>query len=357
MQPKKIVFIGTQTEISFYEECNCLVSNFNPFKYLGASSFTCVDTVDALWRNKNPDYMRMLDDFTESHGDADIIVANWINPFHPEWLSITFSNTIKIYGCIDDPPATYQRTINSLWAFDAAFYVSPSYSDNFTMKSLLNMCNIEQTYWYPLSAGSVSDKHLLEVSESLDKRELGLIYVGNLYGNKYDRLVTIKNKLGNNFSIFGRWQFWGYAGLLAPLKSRKLMCYRVKSISEQQKRNYYLHHKIGLNMHFSDKRETGNMRMYEVPYHGMMLLCDKAADNAHEEIFKPDIEAIYYDDVEDAIDKATYYLKHDDKRKRIAMAGFQKYCDLYDSNKCLIDFLHWACNVKLRHSPSLLLTN
>jgi len=88
--------------------------------------------------------------------------------------------------------------------------------------------------------------------------------------------------------------------------------------------------------------ETGNMRMYEVPAHGAMLLCDKAGLNAHEQIFEPDKEAVFYDSIEDAIQKIEYYLQHDEERKRVARAGFNRVHADYDGESNLKHFLDWA---------------
>ncbi len=83
-------------------------------------------------------------------------------------------------------------------------------------------------------------------------------------------------------------------------------------------------------------------RMYEIPAHGTMLLCDKAGLNAHEQIFEPDKEAVYYDSIEDAIEKIEYYLKHDEERERIARAGFARVHRDYDGESNLKRFLDWA---------------
>jgi spore maturation protein CgeB len=85
--------------------------------------------------------------------------------------------------------------------------------------------------------------------------------------------------------------------------------------------------------------------MYEVPAHGMMLLCDKAGMDAHENIFEPDKEAVFYDSIEEAIDKIHYYLKHDEQRERIARAGFARVHRDYDGESNLKRLLDWAIAV------------
>ena len=86
--------------------------------------------------------------------------------------------------------------------------------------------------------------------------------------------------------------------------------------------------------------------MYEVPAHGMMLLCDKAGLNAHEQIFEPDKEAVFYDSIEDAIEKIDYYLDHPEDRLRIAKAGFARVHRDYDGEQSLKNLLDWASGLR-----------
>jgi spore maturation protein CgeB len=86
--------------------------------------------------------------------------------------------------------------------------------------------------------------------------------------------------------------------------------------------------------------------MYEIPAHGMMLLCDKAGLNAQERIFAPDKEAVFYDSMDDAIEKIEYYLAHHEERERIARAGFARVHREYDGETVLKNFLDWADGLK-----------
>ena len=93
------------------------------------------------------------------------------------------------------------------------------------------------------------------------------------------------------------------------------------------------------------------MRMYEAPAHGMMLLCDKAGLNAHAQIFEPDKEAVFYDSIEDAIEKIEYYLEHDEERIKIAQAGFARVHRDYDGELNLKNLLDWASGLRKNVGP------
>jgi spore maturation protein CgeB len=179
------------------------------------------------------------------------------------------------------------------------------------------------------------------------ERENDLIYVGQQYGPKVDRLIKLKHRFGSRFRIHGKWPLAGYGGIARIVKGRRPLWTRVRPISGRERASLYYRTKIGINMHLSMiPRETGNMRMYETPAHGMMLLCDKAGLNAHAQIFEPDKEAVFYDSIEDAIEKIEYYLEHEEERIRIAQAGFARVHRDYDGELNLKNFLDWASGLR-----------
>ena len=94
--------------------------------------------------------------------------------------------------------------------------------------------------------------------------------------------------------------------------------------------------------------------MYEVPAHGMMMLCDKAGRNAHEKIFTPNKEAVFYESIDEAIDLIDYYLARDSERIEIARAGFERVGRDYDWESNLLHFLDWAWSLRdrRRHAES-----
>jgi hypothetical protein len=69
-------------------------------------------------------------DFVDAYRDACLIILATYNPIHPEILHRRLRLPTKILGFIDDPYSTYERGIPYLWAFDGAFYISPSDDEN-----------------------------------------------------------------------------------------------------------------------------------------------------------------------------------------------------------------------------------
>lgn len=309
--------------------------------------FFKAETMDLLWQSKNIQYLSFLKDFKTKFESYDILISDQINPFHPEWLSVNFENTVKIFGMIDDPVCTYHRTLSSIWAFDGVFYVSPSYNEMFSMEEFLEKYNKSiSTHFLPHARlNSLSSEHLNQVENSFTKREKGILYVGAYYESKIDRLIRFKNAFPRDFDVFGFWPYYGFRGILRSLKFKPTFNFRVPSLSESEKFKKFLEYKICLNFNWNEGRETGNMRMYQAPFYGMMLLNDVASKDGHLKIFSNE-EAVFFNGIEDAIEKAQYYLNHDSERIQIAKRGFKRASKEYNSEVIWSNLLSWAINLK-----------
>jgi hypothetical protein len=320
-------------------------------------------SLDQMYRDKDPSYIRFLSDFVDKFRDGDLLVAYIYNPVHPEVLCRELAKPVKVLGFIDDPFSSYIRGVPYLWAFDGAFYISPGYSDQRLFQDALAQWGCEQSYWWPLvipRVNGVDERDIwplvpprAEAQRRGDaffrERDLDVIYVGAPYSSKMDRLAALKKRFGSRMRIHGRWPYAGYVGMLRSLRGKPAIWTRVAGISEAERTRLYYRTRIGINVHLSDRpAETGNMRMYEVPAHGMMLLCDKAGMDAHERIFAPDKEAVYYESTDDAIAKIEYYLKHDAERESIARAGFARVHRDYDGETNMKRFLDWAIGLPKR---------
>ncbi len=65
-------------------------------------------------------------------------------------------------------------------------------------------------------------------------------------------------------------------------------------------------------------------RIFEGAACGRMVLTDRLPeDTAISEIFTDGVDIVYYNNTQDAVDKARYYLEHDEEREAIATAGFR----------------------------------
>ena len=301
--------------------------------------------VDALYRERDPHYMRFVRDFVDVYRDARLLIMATYNPIHPEVLHKELRLPTKILGFVDDPYSTYVRGIPYLWAFDGAFYISPGYNQNHRFAEALRHWGCEATRWFPLV--TTPWPQFAATDGFFSERDVDVVYIGASYGNKITRLAQLKRHLGRRLQVYGRWGLGGHAGWLRGFAGKPVYPHRVSSLSEDERRALYLRARIGINMHLSaEPSETGNVRMYEVPAHGAMLLCDKAALDAHELIFAPGVEAVFYDNIADAIEKIEYFAAHPAERIAIARAGFERTRRDYDFEAVLQGLLNWASAIQ-----------
>lgn len=304
--------------------------------------------VDRLYRDRDPAYMRMLGDFIDRFRDFDVIVMSSFNFIHPEVLATELKKPIKVLGFIDDPYSTYTRGIPYLWAFDGAFFISPSYIDDVPFgEAIARWGNKPATWWplvpFPFQRPDSADEAFFR------NRDAEVVYVGNPSATKVERLIQLKRHFGERLHVHGRWPFKGYVGFVRGVLGKPIYPHRVTSLSPAERTGIYWRTKIGFNMHVSDHAyETGNMRMYETPAHGMMMVCDKAGGDAHAQIFEPDREAVYYDTTVQAIELIEHYLNAEEERVRIAQAGFERYWRDYEWEANLLKFLDWSMAVRSR---------
>lgn len=77
-------------------------------------------------------------------------------------------------------------------------------------------------------------------------------------------------------------------------------------------------------------RHELNMRVFEALGSGAFLLTDRMEDS--ETPFKDGVHYVMYDSLDDMVDKANYYLEHEDEREQIAEAG---HIEALRSHSCM----------------------
>jgi glycosyltransferase involved in cell wall biosynthesis len=361
---KKVVFFDFpfQGRVGDYEICSFDVSKYlgkwdhfdwnelltsglrGFFKRQGIALYAHI--VDELYRERDPAYFRLLREFMETHGDADIILMGQANFLHPEFLFHELKGTTKILGFVDDPVSTYRAGISYLWAFDGAFYISPSYDERTLFPDALEKWGCRSHYWWPLVTRKFARPE--SVGDAFfSQRNVDLLYIGLGTRWKIPRLAKVLNRYKGRFVVHGRWRMGGYVGFVRSLMGKPAFFRRVTSVSEARKFELMWRTKIGLNMHWSDTpRETGNMRMYELCAHGVCQVCDTAGVNAHAKIFDPATEVVFYKDIDEAIEKIDWLLGDEKSRAQIARAGFERYWRDYDWEDNLLALLDWASSLR-----------
>ena len=140
------------------------------------------------------------------------------------------------------------------------------------------------------------------------------------FNTPYDRFPEVtdrrrlallcRERFGDQFRHHGKQDKWE-AACSEPLSPRKLMRLRWQT-------------KIEINAHArKDAFGYTNHRHFEIPSCGALQLCDRTLGLQY---FNEGLEIVYYESPEEAVDKAEYYLEHEEDRAEIARAGLRRCC-------------------------------
>jgi len=98
----------------------------------------------------------------------------------------------------------------------------------------------------------------------------------------------------------------------------------------------YKNSKINLNITLRSIGSGIPLRCFDIMGCGGFLLTNYQADLF--ELFEPNKDFVYYTDYEDLLEKVDYYLKHDEKRERIARNGYEKVKERHTYKERLLNW-------------------
>src|SRR5882724_7101412 len=148
-------------------------------------------------------------------------------------------------------------------------------------------------------------------------------FVGTFRPDRADYLAEVVRRLhertvnvwGGGWEKMRRAVYWHRRRRWAPLRRRirggELWCEDMGKAIQANK--------IALGLLYHVNRDLHTSRSFEIPACGGFMLAQRTAE--HQEYFEEDREAVYFGSLDELIDKARYYLRHDDARLAIARAG------------------------------------
>jgi spore maturation protein CgeB len=160
--------------------------------------------------------------------------------------------------------------------------------------------------------------------------QMDICFIANGFGNRVAFIDQVAPFLAQKKTFIAGW-WWD------RLSNYELLKDKIKLNSQwmppDETSSYYNGAKIVVNLHRSDQdplnfNSTGiaghsiNPRTYEICATGAFQLTDSRVDLP--KLYSPGIEVATYESPQDFIEKASYYLEHDQERETIAMRGFRR---------------------------------
>ncbi len=250
--------------------------------------------MDQLWRNGDKELLGMYERLARRLEDYDVFVNyNGIN-LHPDFVRQL--PTFNVYSCFDDPEASDILSRPVAWAYDLAMV------GNIAEVETYRSWGVKEARFWPMGFRADDYQPSLTREQILNgKRDIDIALA-------CERQTSYRRERLDKFvAAFPQGAYYGKGWPNGHLL-------------EDQCVLLYQRTKVGINIHNS----TGpiNFRTYILPADGVMQVCDNKSHLG--QIYELDKEVVGFDTIEEAIDLCHYYLAHDEERRQIAAAGWER---------------------------------
>lgn len=250
--------------------------------------------LDARWRRGDRELLTMYERLARRLEDYDVFVNfNGIN-VHPEFVRQL--PTFNVYGCFDDPESSEDLSRPVAAAYDLSMVGNAAEVETY------RSWGVREARFWPLGFREDDYDPALTREQILSGErpvEVALTC---------ERITHWRRERVDRFAAaFPSGAYYGKgwpAGFLP----------------EAERVPLYQRTRIGINIHNS----TGpiNFRTYILPANGVMQVCDNRAHLGM--IYEPGREAAGFDTIDEAIELCRHYLAHEDERRAIAAAGWER---------------------------------
>jgi spore maturation protein CgeB len=250
--------------------------------------------LDAMWRRGHGKLLRLYESLARRMEEYDVFVNyNGIN-LHPEFVRQLPG--FRVYGCFDDPESSEDLSRPVAEAYDLCLV------GNIAEVETYRRWGVREARFWPLGFREEDrDPSMTRERILAGERDVPVAILCER------RSPWRRERLDRYASAFPEGTYGGDgwpAGFLP----------------EERRLEIYGRTRIGPNFHNS----TGpvNFRTYVLPANGVLLLCDNKRHLGL--IFEDGREAVGFDSIEEAVDLTRHYLAHDDERRAIAAAGWER---------------------------------
>lgn len=278
--------------------------------------------LDHKWRTHSADLMSRYGILEERLRGKDVLIAAGGSMLHPEFIRQL--STFNVFVCADDPESSAVLSAPVASAFDFCCVANIACVGDYAG------WGVKHAAWLPLPVSDhVVDRTITEECLRNGTRDVDLVMCSERVYGLSDRALRLE-RLHQEFPqavLRGKGWPGGY-------------------LSEAALLGLYRRARIGWNLHNSIG--PVNSRTMMLPAFGVMQICD-CRDNLGK-VFKLGEEAIGFETMDECVDATRYYLAHEDERRRIAIAGWQRVLADYTEEK----WWHRLLNYIAPHLPKSL---
>jgi spore maturation protein CgeB len=305
--------------------------NMSLFSLTDFHDYTIFPYLDRKWKQRDKKLMKLYEKLGQEIEKCDIFIHYNGALIHPYFLE-QFKK-IKIYHCADDPDASNVISKPVANFYDICAISNPSCIDMYKSWGCKNV------FFWPIGAYHFRDEMLNEITlqNSFSKRNIDLIFIGSKYGvpslryiGKYLGLYKKKSFMNNIHKQFptmnGYGSFWG-----------------TDYITDDEIPIVYNKSKIGLNLHNS--LGPVNSRLYDLSAFGICQVCDNKS--FLNQVFELDTEIIGFDNINECIEKISYYINHPIEAELIGINAKKRFIKDYTIKNIWINFFNNVNKVKI----------
>lgn len=250
--------------------------------------------LDAKWKRGDRKLLKLYEQLALKAENFDVFVNYNGTNLHPDFIPQL--STVNIYSCFDDPESSEILSKPVAGAYDISFV------GNIAELETYKSWGIKEVRFFPIGFFST------DYDPNLTKDDILNVSRDTEISLLCERQTNYRaNRLNKYAGAFPNGEYYGLGWPNGFLPKQDIVPLYQKT-------------KIGPNFHNS----TGpvNFRTYILPANGVTQICDNKSDLA--KIFELDKEAIGFDTVDEAIEKTKYYLAHEEERRKIAAAGWER---------------------------------
>ncbi|MDF1549745.1 MAG: glycosyltransferase [Bacteroidales bacterium] len=250
--------------------------------------------LDARWKRGDKKLCSLYENLGIKSESFDILVNYNGTNLHPDFVQQL--STFNIFSCFDDPESSEILSKPVAAAYDMSLV------GNIAEVETYLQWGAKEVRFFPLGFYKEDyDPELTKEKILSESRSNDIVLL-------CERKTNYRaNRLNKFAKAFPNGEYYGLGWPKGFLAENSIV-------------DLYQKSKIGPNFHNS----TGpiNFRTYILPANGVLQICDNKSFLG--KIFELDKEVIGFDTVEEAIEKTNYYLAHENERKLIAAAGWER---------------------------------